>query len=425
LSVTGAVLERQPAAARTILLALAAAWLGWGFDVFDAHLISYVARPVLKALLEHPDETAINRWLAALTSLFLVGWAAGGILFGRVADSLGRARTMLLTMVLYGGGTAACALCHGLPSFVACRLVASLGIGGEWAAGASLVAEVAPDRWRPLAGALLYTASPLGQLLTSKVGRYVVDQDLFDAGPGDAWRYAFLFGLAPAVVAFGLRFFVGEPARWRERESGPTRLVSLFEPELRRRTLTGLALATVALLGAWGILSFVPKAIQDWYAAAGLSGDALAAAKDAGNVTFLVGGTLGTLATVPASMLFGRRGAFAIAFAGALVAAQVSFGAHVALETRIRALFFLGFFAHGLFGIFPFYLPELFPTRIRGTGAGFCYSTGRLLSAVGVFFVGGVQASLGLTETMLLASWVYVLALLTLPFAVETKGAKL
>jgi MFS family permease len=404
---------------RTIAIALAAAWLGWGFDVFDAHLLAYVSEPVLKSLLHDPPKPEINRWLADLTAIFLVGWAVGGIVFGRLTDTLGRARTMLVTMILYGGGTAACALCHTLPTFVACRLVASVGIGGEWAAGASLVAEVAPDRLRPLLGALLYTASPLGQLVTSSVAHHVVDDNAFGL-EAETWRAAFLLGLAPTLVAFVLRAFVAEPARWKAHETEHPSALELFGPALRRRTLTGLSLASVALVAAWGMIAFVPKALREWATAAHVAD--VGATVDRGNWTILLGATLGVLVTVPATRFLGRRGAFAVYFGGALVLAQVTLGADLELESRMRLLFPLGFFAHGLFGIFPFYLPELFPTRLRGSGAGFCYSTGRIASAVGALFVGDWQATHGLTATMRAVGLVYVVGLVTLPFAVETRG---
>lgn len=413
---------------RAIAIALLAAWLGWGFDVFDAHLLSYVSKPVLLTLLGKRPDAEINRWLADLTALFLVGWAVGGIVFGRLTDRWGRARVMLLTMVLYGGGTALCAFCDSLPTFVACRLVASLGIGGEWAAGASLVAEVAPDGWRPLLGSLLYTASPLGQLVVSGVAHHVVDDNVFHhPDPGQSWRYAFLLGLAPTFVAFLLRTFVAEPERWREHAKEPARLRELFSPGLRGHTLPGLALASVALVGAWGMINFVPKAIREWCESANAAALAaggkpldVGATVDGGNVTILLGAVLGTLATVPVTRLLGRRGAFALYFAGAVVAAQVSLGGWLELDARIRSLFALGFFAHGLFGIFPFYLPELFPTRLRGSGAGFCYSAGRLASAAGTLFVGDWQKSQGLTPTMRLVSLVYLLGVVALPFAAET-----
>jgi MFS family permease len=407
---------------RIVSLTLVAAWLGWGFDVFDGLLFSYVAAPTLHSL-GVPD-AMVNTWLARLSSIFLLGWGAGGILFGRLTDRYGRTRTLLFTMLLYAIATAACAACTSLPLFVLCRVFASLGIGGEWAAGAALVAEVVSDRARPIAGAVLYTASPAGMWVASKVNLLVVKGAfLHDAEWG--WRYAFLLGLVPAAFAFLVRFFVEEPERWKEHKAEPARVLELFQPGLRRRTLTGLGIASAALVGWWGINAFIPKVTDRWCVDAGLAGEAIAGRVDAANDVWIAGAVVGTLLTVPLAMTLGRRLTFALYFVGAGAATGFTFGADLGLDVRLRSLFFVGLTVFGVFGLFPFYLPELFPTRLRGTGSGFCYNTGRFVTAAGVFGLGELQAKLGLTKAMLAVSGVYVIGLLVLPFAIETRGQSL
>jgi MFS family permease len=194
---------------------LAAAWLGWGFDAFDALLFNFVAPNCVPTLLglaigSPAARSATLLWTGVLTSLLLVGWAAGGILFGQVADRVGRVRTLMLTMVLYAVGTAACALAPNLWVLALCRVVASLGIGGEWAAGAAMVAEVVPERRRVEAGALLYTAAPLGLFLATFVN-YQIAGSLLKADPEISWRFVFLAGLIPAAVALVVRRFIREP----------------------------------------------------------------------------------------------------------------------------------------------------------------------------------------------------------------------
>src|SRR4051794_155472 len=130
---------------------LFAAWLGWGFDVFDGLLFNYVAPNCVPTLLGLPLGSAAAgaatlKWGGILTSILLLGWAAGGIVFGQIADRIGRTRTLMLTMLLYALGTAACATAQNMGMLIAFRIIASLGIGGEWAAGAAMVAEVVPDR---------------------------------------------------------------------------------------------------------------------------------------------------------------------------------------------------------------------------------------------------------------------------------------
>src|ERR1043165_3572997 len=155
----------------TVILA---AWLGWGFDIFDSLLMNYVAPNAVPTLLDIPlatpeAQSATLQWTGILSSLLLIGWCAGGIIFGKAADRIGCTRPLLLTMLMYSVGTAACAFAPNIWVLVLCRIVSSLGIGGEWAAGAAMVAEVVPENRRVEAGALLYTASPVGLFLATFV----------------------------------------------------------------------------------------------------------------------------------------------------------------------------------------------------------------------------------------------------------------
>lgn len=218
----------------TVLLA---AWLGWGFDIFDSILFNFVAPNCVPTLLGLPigspeARAATLNWTGIVTSVLLLGWGLGGILFGKIADRIGRTRTLLLTMLLYSLGTAACAAVPNIESLLVCRFIASLGIGGEWAAGAAMVAEVVPERRRVEAGALLYTAAPLGLLLATVVNAEIAGDWLRDS-PETSWRWIFLCGLAPAVVAFAVRFFVKEPERWAQvaQTTVAPRYRDLFTPE--------------------------------------------------------------------------------------------------------------------------------------------------------------------------------------------------
>src|SRR5688500_19556506 len=209
---------------------LFAAWLGWGFDIFDSLLFNYVAPNAVPVLLDIPLGTAAARsatlqWTGILTALLLVGWAIGGIVFGRVADRLGRTRTLLLTMLMYAIGTAACAFAPNMATLVFFRIIASLGIGGEWAAGAAMVAEVVPEKRRVEAGALLYTASPLGLFLATFVTYNISGVWLADA-PEMSWRVVFLCGLIPAAIAFVIRYSLHEPESWTQAraQASPVRL---------------------------------------------------------------------------------------------------------------------------------------------------------------------------------------------------------
>jgi MFS family permease len=315
----------------------------------------------------------------------------------------------------------------------ACRLVASLGIGGEWAAGAAMVAEVVPERRRIEAGALLYTAAPLGLILATFADHWIAGVAFADQ-PEVSWRYVFLCGLAPTVVALGVRLFVKEPERWTQAaaKAPPPSIAELFTPRWRRRTLGGLGLALVALLTWWSCQAFIPtlaKGLAGREALArGLSPAETAALRASwtslASNGFNVGGLLGTLLTVPVAHRLGRRPMFAIYLAGSGLAFLLAFGLPLTPEQRLWAFFPVGLAIFGVFGSFTYYLPELYPTRLRGTGSGFCYNAGRVIAAAGPFLVGAVAK--GGPDAIVGALWavgfVPLLGLLLVPFVTETRG---
>lgn len=414
-------------------LVLFAAWLGWGFDVFDGLLFNYVAPICVPDLLGlAPDDPTLSAkttmWTAGLTALLLLGWALGGILFGKVTDRLGRTRTLLLTMLTYALATAACSLAPNLWVLAALRFVASLGIGGEWAAGASLVAEALPRERRVLGGALLYTSAPAGLFLATWVNDLFTRQlDAIAANPSLSWRVVFLTGLVPSVVAFLIRLRVKEPEGWRPAQS--PRVRELFSPQLRHRTLGGLGMAVTALLTWWSCSAFIPLA------AAHLAADVVPRATAGfsqkraefitiATIAFNVGGLLGTLLTVPVAVRLGRRPMFFGYFAASMVAIFCVFGLPMPHPVRLVSVFFVGLTVFGVFGSFTFYLPELFPSRIRGTGSGFCYNAGRLIAMWGPFAVGYAARSganpLDILKWVALAP-LFGVVLLLLGFAEETK----
>ena len=422
----------------TVLLA---AWLGWGFDVFDGFLFNYVAPNCVPTLLHLEIGTpeakqATLFWTGALTSVLLLGWAAGGVLFGIIGDRIGRTRTLMLTMLVYAIGTAACAFAPNIWVLAVFRLLASLGIGGEWAAGASMVAEVVPDEKRVEAGALLYTAAPLGLFLATFVNHQVAAVWLAES-PETSWRVVFLFGLVPAAIAFVVRLFVKEPERWaqvRERLT-PPRIGDLFQPAMLSTTIRGTLMAIVALIAWWSCNAFLPTVASGLaQATAKVQGLDRAATlslaehwKTAGTAWFNLGGLLGTLLTIPIAKHVGRKPMFALYFAGSAAAIWAAFGLNWPPETRLFLYFFIGITVFGVFGSFTFYLPELFPTRLRSTGSGFCYNIGRVAASVGPFVVGAVAAR-GVDralDAIALVAIVPLLGLLLVPFTTETRGRPL
>lgn len=383
-------------------LVLFAAWLGWGFDIFDGLLFNYVAPicvPNLLKLSPSDPGAADMAWsvTAYLTSLLLVGWAIGGVIFGRVADRLGRTRTLLLTMLLYALSTAACAFAPNIYVLGVFRFLASLGIGGEWAAGAALVAESLPFEKRVMGGALLYTSAPAGLFLATFVNDLFTRKlSMIAADPNLSWRAVFLTGLVPAVVAVLIRLRVHEPEAFQAPGVAP-RLRELFTPRFKRRTLGGLALALVALVTWWSCSAFIPMVATFLATSSKLTGPALATLKAAyvtrGTTCFNLGGLIGTLLTIPIATRLGRRPMFMIYFSLASVALLCTFGLPLSPEVQLLMMFPVGMTVFGIFGSFTFYLPELFPVRLRGTGSGFCYNSGRVITSLFPALIGLVRKS--------------------------------
>ena len=343
-------------------------------------------------------------------------------------------KTLLLTMALYSLGTAACAFAPNIWVLLMFRIVAALGIGGEWAAGAAMVAEVVPENRRVEAGALLYTSAPVGLFLATFV-TYQIQGVYFRDVPDVAWRYVFLFGLVPAFVAFIVRLFIKEPERWTRvsQESAPPTIGELFAPEYRHATLTGLGLASIALISWWTCNAFIPT-IASGLALREAAGMSAAAAADLvqewrslATTAFNLGGLIGTLLTVPASKYLGRRAMFAIYFLGSGISVLATFGLPLDPHTRLYMYFPMGLTVFGVFGSFTYYLPELYPTRLRGTGPGFTYNVGRIVAAIGPFVVGaiaarGADALDTASRVLFFVGFVPLAGLLIVRFMIETRG---
>jgi MFS family permease len=415
-------------------LVLFAAWLGWGFDVFDGLLFNYVAPLCVPDLLnldphspEGKQETLF--FTAALSSLLLIGWAIGGIIFGKITDRIGRTKTLLLTILLYAVSTAACAFAPNIWVLALFRFTASLGIGGEWAAGAALVNETLPANKRIAGGALLYTSAPAGLLLATYVNDLFTRKlDVIASDPTTSWRAVFLTGLVPVAVAFAIRMKVKEPPHWAPSEQPPA-IAELFGPNLRRRTLGGLAMALVALITWWSCSVFIPVITGMLAATTSPPPELLPKLKvefqTIGTTWFALGGLLGTLLTVPVATHLGRRPMFVIYFLASAAAIFVSFGVDMAPRTTLMAMGLVGLTVFGVFGSFTFYLPELFPMRLRGTGSGFCYNVGRVITAAFPFAIGVIMR--GGADPREVIRWVAIVplvgvAMVLLGLAEETRG---
>ena len=369
---------------------LLVAWLGWVFDSMDAMIYALVLHPALHDLLPHSPSGHVSdadiAWYGGIIfSIFLIGWAIGGVVFG----------------------------------------VLALGIGGEWAAGAALVAEVWPEEKRAKAAGVLQSAWAAGFFLAAAF--YLLLRD-------HSWRVLFMVGVAPAVVALVVRWWVKEPERWvkahaLEVHSGTVhkvKLLELFQGALLRPTWVGASLAFVAVFGLWGATNWTPTLIRALPDMRGLSAPDLKTYVVYATMMLNVGSLLGYLSFGPLADRFGRRPTFALMCAGSLVMVPVTFLTPHAYGDVLVLLPLLGFFNNGIFSGFPIYLPELYPTRLRATGAGFCFNAGRVLASVGPFLTGFLVAELGTFGRAASAiALIYLLGILVLAWAPETRGRPL
>jgi MFS family permease len=438
---------------------LVVAALGWLFDTMDQQLFNLARTPAITELLgEGASKTQIDKFGGYATSIFIVGWATGGLFFGILGDRIGRAKVMLLTILLYSLFTGLSALSVGIWDFALYRFLTGLGVGGEFAVGVALVAEVMPDRARTHALGWLQTLSAVGNItaafINMSLGIVEGEGMLGDFKP---WRIMFVIGALPALLAILIRARLKEPERWQHAvaEGGAVQhkagsLTELFgDPRWRKHALVGLALAIPGVVGLWGIgffsFDFVRAVFRPYYVELGLSDEAIR-----GKLTVLVGwvsvlqnlgGAVGIYAFKTFTQKVGRRPAFAVAFLLAMVSTAGTFwllnrGAFWLLDGFYGVFFLIpvmGFCQLTLFGGYAIYFPELFPTRLRSTGTSFCYNVGRYVAALGPLTMGQlidtVFGSYGQIEawryTGVTMSLFFLVGLLALPFAPETKDKPL
>jgi len=412
-------------------LVLFVAWLGWVFDSMDATIYALVLHPALGDLLSHsaggsPVTNELIGWYGGLIlSIFLIGWAVGGVLFGVLADYFGRTKTLVATILIYALFTGLAALSQDWWHLAIYRFLTALGIGGEWAAGAAIVAEVWPEDKRTKAAGILQSAWGAGFFLAAAMNLLL---------KGYGWRILFVVGIVPALVAMLVRLWVKEPERWvqaqaRDKAAGIERTIllpELFHDRFARSTLVGSTLAFVAVFGLWGAGNWTPTLIGALPDMQGLSRADLAGNVSYAIMLFNVGALFGYLSFGPLADRFGRRPVFAFMCAGSLLMVPTTFFAPHAYVHVLLLLPILGFFNSGIFSGFPIYLPELYPTRLRATGAGFCFNAGRILASAGPFLTGSLVAVLGsFGRAASAVALVYLLGLAILPFAPETKGRPL
>ena len=397
-----------------------AAFLGWLFDGFEMGLFPIVARPALMDMYAGQGEVDayVGQWMGWITAVFLLGAAAGGFLFGFLGDRLGRVKAMTLSILTYSIFPGMGYFAQSPWDLAGYRFLASLGMGGEWSLGVALVMESWPGRWRPLMAGVIGAAANFGFLLVGAVGKIrVVTQD--------DWRWMWLVGIAPAGLVFLIRLFVPESEKWKTAKAnskGHSPIREVLSPPTLRWTLLAVCFSSIALIGTWGSVQWIPVWVDQ------LAGETQPTAKAEVAMLSAMGAILGCVSGPLIGGRLGRRPAFFGLCFASLVVCGVLFRVELDYGTTFKCLvFFAGMTTAAFYGWFPLYLPELFPTRCRATGQGIGYNMGRIMAAgcaigsgqlVAVF--DGDYARMGAVITL-----VYLVGMIVIWWAPETKGKPL
>jgi MFS family permease len=392
---------------------LLAGGMGWMLDSFDVALYALVLSSLMHDI---GIGTATGGLLASLT---LVASAVGGVIFGFVADRIGRVRSLSTSIVIYSVATAACGFAASVTMLAIFRIVLGLGMGGEWTAGAALIAETWPAEHRGKALGLMQSTWAIGGMLAAGVAWAIL--------PRWGWRGVFLVGVLPALVALWVQRRVPEPELWKRREDSAAGAKSvplreLWRKDIRWNGLLATAMNTCSMLGYWGLFTWIPAYFS---LPASQGGRGLSIAKTYGWLLIIgVGQWLGYVLFGFAADGFGRRRVYFAYLLAASILTPIYGIVHSSLWLLLLGPV-VAFFGTGFFSGFGAIASELFPTEIRATAMGLSYNVGRGISAVAPLAVGTLAIRIGLGHAFfMLGAAFFAAALLTLALP-ETKGKRL
>jgi MFS family permease len=402
-------------------LTLISAFLGWMFDSMDLNLFTLVLVPSMAELLHSTNPAEISKAGSLIIAGKLLTWGIGGVLFGVAADRLGRSRVMAWTIAIYATFTLLSAFARNWQEMALFQALAGFGIGGEWAAGAALVAETWPERHRARAMQIMQMAFAFGFLAAA------LDNLLLG---GFGWRWVLGLGAAPALLTLLIRRFIPEPPRWVkvrgsvEAGSAAGTFLAIFKPALRRRTIVGVVVASAAMLGCWGGLTFLPSWIHQLAATADRR--SLSDTVSYAFILMMIGATFGYLTLIWMLEAIGRRGSYFVFSVGSFAISIFLFMRVHELDLVLWLMPLYGYFVIGGFGTFAAYLPELFPTRVRATGQGFCWNMARALTSAGPLAGSVIVAKFGSFSTASAAiSLLFIVGMVAIWFGPETRGVPL
>lgn len=445
----------------------------WFFDCLDQRLFSLARIPAIEALMVSTAvptdaETGLlasaKRWFLHdgdvqamgkdVTALFLIGWGIGGLVFGALGDRYGRARMLTLTVLIYSFCTGISYFSHTYWDFAAARFLTGVGVGGVFGLAVALIAETLPGNARSGALGWLQILSTVGNLsaglVLTVIGALVAREFI---APENGWRWMFLVGALPALMVVFTMKFLREPEPWlRAKEEGRLPQGSILTPyrdllrdqQWRRNLIIGALISSAGVIGLWAIVEYAidiqSKVFRIHFLAANVPEADIPAkiieAKSLAYTLQMIGAAVGMWFMTKACIALGRKPAFAIWYTGSLAATLYVFRYMSTPQDAYWMMPLMWFFSLGVFAGFAIYLPELFPSRLRSTGTSFCYNLGRFAAAAGSFFSAalatkvfggwyGFESPLRERYAAMAMCVVFVIALLTLPFAPETKDRPL
>jgi MFS family permease len=408
---------------------------GWLFDCMDQRLFILGRESALTELLQHDPALLpyIKTHIGYATTSMILGWATGGIIFGMMSDKLGRVKTMVATLLVYSGFTGLSGIATSWVDFTIYRFLAGIGIGGMFGAATTLVAESVPAAFRAMALGSLQALSALGNIMGSLLSLQIPPGAPSFIGDYSGWRVLFFVGIVPALLVVPIMFILKEPESWLRAKAeaaagrghknvgSPAELFR--DRRWRRNTLVGLFLGVSGMIGLWGIGFFSPELIST--ALKGAPQETVDRVRGLGTALQDVGSFLGMITFTMVAAFLSRR----LAFLGALLASMVvtAFVFH-SLHSASDAYWMLpmmGFAQLAVFAGYSIYFPELFPTRLRGTGVGFCYNTVRYLAAPAPILFGYLATLMSFRTAAVMMSSIYLVGALALIWAPETKGKPL